>query len=418
MKGLFAPLILLGSVGILYFSYSLAGENILDVLIYLFIVSLTTPILYRMGVRKTDTSFPFSLFLFAFVLKVLGSLGRYWSLTDLYGGVGDAAAYHQQGQLIAEYISNLDFSFAVQAPEGTRGVIYLTGLLYSILPQSILGSYVFFGWLAFIGSILFYRTFRIVFPNVSPSFYRNIIFFLPSFLYWPSSLGKDAWIFFASSFVAYGLGLLFRNRSSRGLFWFIAGIALVSFIRPYVAAFIMVAVMMAYAVTILSGKVRLNPLYLMSFLVLLVIGYFVLSQGTSFLIGENIEETSLDELVDFYEQRRAITVKGGSKIEIPAVYTILGPIYAIATSLLRPFPFEAHNAQSLASSLETSLWLIIFIRKRRVFMEKLSLVRRNPFLAFLFFYVIIMIFAQTTTGNIGIIARQRVQFLPFLWMLF
>ena len=42
----------------------------------------------------------------------------------------------------------------------------------------------------------------------------------------------------------------------------------------------------------------------------------------------------------------------------------------------------------------------------------------QPWLAFSAAYAAIMIAALTTMGNFGILARQRVALLPFLWVLF
>ena len=88
------------------------------------------------------------------------------------------------------------------------------------------------------------------------------------------------------------------------------------------------------------------------------------------------------------------------------------------TALARPFPWEAHNAQSLLTSLETMIWLAFCWVQRRTFLEKLRSLRSDPFAAFALFYSVITLLALTSIGNFGIIARQRVMALPFLWMLF
>ena len=74
--------------------------------------------------------------------------------------------------------------------------------------------------------------------------------------------------------------------------------------------------------------------------------------------------------------------------------------------------------QSLIISLETVAWLVFCWIQRRVFLSKLRSLRSDPFAAFAVFYSLFMLLALTSVGNFGIIARQRVMVLPFLWMLF
>ncbi|MEZ4617175.1 MAG: hypothetical protein R2867_16930 [Caldilineaceae bacterium] len=72
----------------------------------------------------------------------------------------------------------------------------------------------------------------------------------------------------------------------------------------------------------------------------------------------------------------------------------------------------------LISALETSGWLVLALLKYRILFRKLRNVRSDPMTAFAFFYSLITLLALTTIGNFGILARQRVLILPYLWMLF
>jgi hypothetical protein len=69
-------------------------------------------------------------------------------------------------------------------------------------------------------------------------------------------------------------------------------------------------------------------------------------------------------------------------------------------------------------SLETMAWLVFCWFQRRVFVAKLRGIRSDPFAAFAIIYSVITLMALTSIGNFGIIVRQRVMVLPFLWMLF
>ena len=106
----------------------------------------------------------------------------------------------------------------------------------------MLGSFFFFAGLAFSGSILFYRASRLAFPEVAPHFFRGVIFFLPSILFWPSSLGKDALIFFGSGFLAYGLIKYIRRSQLSGLLLVALGLFLVGLVRPHIAMVAILAI--------------------------------------------------------------------------------------------------------------------------------------------------------------------------------
>ena len=69
-------------------------------------------------------------------------------------------------------------------------------------------------------------------------------------------------------------------------------------------------------------------------------------------------------------------------------------------------------------SLETVAWLVFCWVQRRVFITKVRSLRSDPFAAFAILYSLVTLLALTSIGNFGIIARQRVMVLPFLWMLF
>lgn len=372
---------------------------------------------FRLGVRRVDPRFPLALFLAAFCLKMLGATARYWALTDLYHSAGDAVRYLAEGRDVARSLAELDFSFDLDSPEGTTGMIVLAGILFTVCPVDLLASYYALSFLAFVGSVVFYRAFLLAFPTERAGTYGALLFFLPSILYWPSSLGKDAWVFFASSFVAHGLAALARRPSPGAHATLAAGLLLVSVVRPHVAALMVVALVATFALTALGSRAAVRPGFLLSASLLVALGFFFLTNATQSLLGVSLAETRFDELTDFYERRRSF-IAGGSQVEIPVVYSLFGPAYALVTVLFRPFPFEAHNPQALASSLETLGWLGIMLARRREFAARLRELPRSPLLGFAALYTVVMILAQTTTGNLGIIARQRVQFLPFLWMLF
>src|SRR5690606_4175461 len=119
----------------------------------------------------------------------------------------DAMAYFNEGSQIVAYFQALDFTvletYRFQG-EGTTWMIHLTALTYLFLPPSLPGSFLLFAGLAFAGSVLYYRSYRLVFSGQDSRLFLVLTFFSPSVLFWPSSLGKDAWIYFCTALVVWG----------------------------------------------------------------------------------------------------------------------------------------------------------------------------------------------------------------------
>jgi hypothetical protein len=385
--------------------------------VYLISVSCIPVLLYRPFIKSVDAHFPTWLFILAFFVKLSASALRYWTLVDIYSSMGDAIQYHEKGMEIASFLSSGDFSPLSQLKGGTSGLDLLTGIIYTLFPQNMEGAFVLFAALAFVGSIFFYRAFVIAFPDRPRALYRVLIFFLPSILFWPSSLGKDAIVFMGLGVAAYGMVLLLRKNSVRGLIWVSAGLAALLVVRPYTAGFFIFAAGTASIFVPDRTSRRSLGLWLVSGCLLVVIGFFVVQQSADFLKDSGMKEFSWQGVVDFYQSRKASSTGGGSRVLTPVVVTLLGPFYAIVTILFRPFPWEAHNPQSLIASLETLVWLTLIVKRRKLFLSRIRSALRDPFVAFIIIFSLTMIMVQTTTGNFAIIARQRVQFLPFFLML-
>ena len=389
----------------------------LAVFLYLAVAGGLALLLYQRGIKPVSPTFPVSLFVLALVVKLLGSVVRYWTVVDLYGGAADAPAYHAEGILLAPYFRDFDWSILDWYKfrgEGSTRMAILTGVLYSVMPASLAGSFIFFAVLAFAGSVLFYRGVRMASSDTWMSAYTIFVFFLPSILFWPSSLGKDAWVFFCSGLVAWGWASFVRRNHFWGLVVVGAALLLINLVRPHIAAFMGISLAAAYLMYA-TRAARSIVVWLAGAILLFSLGFYLVQSGAEFL---QLEELSLEAVEGFYAEQQARTTIGSSRYATVSVFTPTGAVVGLITALARPFPWETHNVQSLLVSLETVAWLVFCWIQRRVFLSKLRSLRGDPFAAFAVFYSLITLLALTSIGNFGIIARQRVMVLPFLWMLF
>ncbi len=395
------------------------GE-VLAVARYLPLVFLLAAFVYRKGMKPADGDFPPALYWLAFVLKLLSTAAYYWVVLEVYGR-GDANRYHKEAEYVSHYLSQFDFSTVAAYSYGRQGstnIIYLLSAVYSLLPASRLGGGFVFATLAFTGSVLFYRAYRLAFPESDGRFYGFIIFFLPSILFWTSAVGKDAWGFFASGFVAYGLAGYARQARPSGLAVAGLGLGLLYLARPHLAAFMILAAGIAFLLFYRVASVHRLLVWLLGLVVIIGGGVFVLQSAGEFLGLGSVLTISGEELEEFYDFRQDVSTTGGSEFAPPTAFDLFGLLSAPIVVLFRPFPWEAHNLWALITSLESVAWLALFLRRRRAFWPRLRSIRQDPWVAFAVGYSVIVIVALTTAGNFGIIARQRVALLPFLWLLF
>jgi hypothetical protein len=386
--------------------------------IYLAVISVGMFLLYRNGLKRVDPTFPTALFLLVFLVKLLSSVARYWMVYYLYNGMSDAAIYHQHGQILAQYFKVLDFSVIgtyVVRGEGTTMLAYITGLLYTIMPVSIAGAFFFFSGLAFTGTVLCYCAARVAWPEADLRYYTLCIFFLPSILFWPASLGKDAWVLCWSGVAVWGWVSFIRRQQMWGLLWIASALLMLQLIRPHIAALLALSIGAAYFLYSTVPGRRSIATWLVGGVAVIVLGYYMVQSGVGFLNLEDLSAESLELRIEEQQQR---TSQGGSKYEPVSIFTPAGFVTGFVTTAVRPFPWEANGAPMLFTSLETIGWLFFCWAQRRAFWGKLRAIRHDPVAAFALCYTVGMLLALTSMSNFGIIARQRVMALPFLWMLF
>ena len=86
---------------------------------------------------------------------------------------------------------------------------------------------------------------------------------------------------------------------------------------------------------------------------------------------------------------------------------------ATATVLFRPFPFEVGNVQSLLTAGEGVFLMWLVWRSRRRFANLWHEMRYSPYVSYAMGIALSFIYAFSAFSNFGILARQRVQVMPF-----
>lgn len=360
-----------------------------------------------------------NMLILGYVAKLGASSVRYWALEFLYNGVGDATGYHNHGI----QLSPVWRSFQVPPFEpGTEFVQVATGFIYVPHVPTKLGGFLIFATLAFLGQILLYAAFRRALPSPRLKWYALLIFFFPNIVYWPSSIGKESLMILFIGMAAYGAARLFASYEIRWMLILGIGLLGCAAIRSHIALLLAVslaaAMVLGRAPVTDHAKARRLAHLLVVGVVLVGVARFANDDFGIDLSG-GINETFLEEEIDpIFAGVEEQTSRGGSAVEGTAISSPLDVPEAVLRVIFRPLPTDAHNVQALVNSvLEGSLLLTLFIWRLPAILRNLPRMWRSPYLIFSFVYTAGFIFGHSAILNLGIVARQRSQLIPFVLVL-
>lgn len=345
----------------------------------------------------------------ALAAKLVASAARYRVAFDLYGGVADAARYHERGVAVAQSFGRGDFTIESPLPlVGTTFIELVTGVVYTVVGPTLIGAFVAFACLGFWGTYLFYRAFTLAAPDGAAPRYAALVLFFPSVLFWPASVGKDAWMLFGLGLATYGVARFLAGRR-----WavpsLVAGLAACCLVRPHVG----LAVAAAFAVALFLGR-RQRASRFVGLAVAAVAMAVVLVQVQRYFNLETVDAAAVESVLDTTREQ---TSQGGSAFEAPRTRAPAALPGAVLSVLFRPFPWEARSPLILAASLEGAVLFALCVRLRRSLLAALTRGRSQPFVLFASAYSLIFCLAFSNFGNFGILARQRVQLFPFVFVL-
>ena len=376
--------------------------------------AVTLP-LVRRGLRKDPDPLIGRIVIVAFVAKMLGSMARYALTYGLYDA-GDAEGYHLSGSRLAAAFWDGTYAQVVQVevPDltGTPFINLVTGLLYIITEPTKLGGFLIFAWFSFIGLFCFYKAVVVGFPAANHRGYAYLVFFLPSMLYWPSSIGKDAWICFGLGLSSYGIALIMRHQP---LGYPVAGLGLLATAgaRPHITVLVVVSLMMAYLLRRKSWReATFGPVgKMVGVVVLMGVGVLVVGKAASYFDVDEVSGGSVTEVLDTTDQR---TAQGGSEFEAVRVKSPTEFPNAVLAVLFRPWPWEAGNAQTLIAAAEGVMLLVLGAAATTRLLRLPRYIFQVPYVAYALTYTVMFVIAFSSIANFGILTRQRTQVLPLV----
>lgn len=408
------------ATGVLAVSMALTGavigvafgnNNVLGAMIVVPVLFGITAFIARRLATIDGNPIVFQMVMAGFFVKCAGVVVRYVVSFTLYG-TSDATEYNIHGKQIARGLRHGELVSQGGHWAGTNFVRLLTGIVYTVGPMSKLAGFMVFGWFSYLGALLFWRAYRKAISDRNDLRYLQWIVLLPTMAYWPSALGKDAWMVLCLGLAAYGVACILTTRPLLGWIAFSGGIAGVSEVRPHLGLSVVAGLVLAMLLRKWPTKGRFAALIAVGLVV--IAGMVVVGQASHFLgVGVFSQKGVQKELNDVQGR----TGEGGSEFHPVPVHSPVQFPLAVVTVLFRPLPFEAHNPQSLLVSIEDVVLLSVLVVGRKRWLRAFRLSRSRPFVLYCVGAISTFVIAYSSFSNFGLIARQRAQITPLLLVL-
>jgi hypothetical protein len=351
------------------------------------------------------------LIVLGFAAKLAGATVRYLALVYIFGG-GDATGYHTFAAGMAPFVRELDlaavFDRLGNLSFGTNTTKIAVTFLYTPYIPSMYGGFIELATFSFMGQIGFYTAFRRWVPTDRLKPYALGLFFLPTLLFWPSGVGKDAIMIGALGLAAAGFSATLSSYRLRYLLMGGLSLTLATLVRPHVSMLMLGAVFIAmvFGRGPTAARARTKRLAVTGLIALaLLIG----APRAVQLIDLELSAEGFENLI---EQQADRTGQGGSQIQGEAVTSPVQFPAAMLRVLFRPLPTEASSMEMLLTSLEGVALLALTVVLAPRMVRRLKRGFRNPWVIVSGVYTVGFIVAFSTVLNLGILARQRAQVLP------
>ena len=402
----YGSLAAVATIGLLVVFFGMSAET------FLYLSVLTIPVLFgaRLLLKYDTTMWLGKIVFYGWLAKLLGSAFRGYVALVLYGGRADAVGYYNSATFHVHEWREFIVPTITARSAGTNFTESITGFFFIPFVPDILGGFFLFAMLAFLGQMMFYAAFRKAIPAAGHKRYALAIFLLPSMVYWPSSIGKDALITFGIGMAAWGAASMFKGEWGNGIMGAGAGLLLAASIRPHVAALFFaatsVALLVSRAPTIKGGQ-------FLRIVLLVVMGVGLSLAAVRLSASYNVGLTA-EGFEGFASEVARRTSQGGSQVTGQPVSSLADIPEATLRVLYRPLLHEANSIQVLLSAIEGTFLLGLTIIALPRILGNLWAGRRHQYVALALAYTFGFVIAFSSFFNLGIIARQRVQVLPLL----
>lgn len=376
----------------------------------LFVVTL--PMFARQARREGDPRI-FWFLLVVFALKMLASSFRYFHVFHISDSGSDARQFDGQATAIALRFLDGDFTTGLSNLTESNWMRFFTAVIYTIVRPSVLAGFYVYAWMAFLGTYFFYRAFVLGVPDGDRRGYARWLFLMPSIMFWPSSIGKEAWLMFGLGIAAFGAAKVLRERLIPGLLVFGLGLGLAALVRVPFAVAMGVGLVVAGILRSHRAGLRLGPrtpfARVASLGVFAVLSLVLISTMGSYLSRSGLEGLSVDEII---VESESATAQGGSEFDATPITSPVTAVIGTITVLFRPFLNEAHTPEAAGTALEAMVLMFAVLLRIRSFPSAIRNLRMVPYAAFALLFTVGSIFMLSAVANFGILVRARTLLFP------
>ncbi len=396
----------------------------------------------------------------AFALRIVGAI-IYTMVIHYYYGFGDSHNYYQ-GVLDLHHAVSDDASFIndiygkmkLQPTDRIFPYFYYDGYgvshyymqevrTYNVsrfaLPFSLLFNKSFLcisfciSFLSFHGSWRIFKMFYEMYPTIHKKIALATLF-LPSLLFWGTSLLKDPICVAAMgyfTYACYSALIKKKNITSSIIIIILSGLVLNN-LKPYILL-CMSAVFMLWVFLRIRDKIEDKTMRIVStsFFVAaaMAVGFFL----SNSLADSEASQFSSDKLLGTVQKQQAIFGNsgedegggGGSKFSVAKAESPLqlaaGFPLGIVNTFFRPFPWDVRSPVAILSALEAFAFLALtwMCFRRLGIKQTFNIMFSEPVIAFCFIFAILFggIIGLTTT-NFGALSRYKIPCIPFYAMAF
>jgi hypothetical protein len=289
--------------------------------------------------------------------------------------------------------------------------------------NSYIGTAVLLATLCYVGIWRLFLLFNYIFPSIDKQFAISILF-IPSIVFWGSGILKDTITLGATGLFAahfYSLAIQRKYSISNLAYLFLAGYLLIA-IKPYI-----LFALIPGAIVWLSNEqlAKMQSQALRTFLAPIIfvlsigMGYFMLSQMSSYLGAYSLDNVLEKAVISNTDQKQAYY--GGNSFDIgtfdPTVSGVATKAHlAIFATLFRPTLLEARNPLMLISAFENAyilLLTLLLIFRLKIF-GFFRVVGEKPLLVFSLLFSLFFAFSVgIATSNFGTLVRLKIPCIPF-----
>jgi len=384
-----------------------SNTSILGLVALPLVAVLAHQIVRRAAARETRFDL-LGIAMFGLSLRAVGAFFR-------FNAPVDALVYHQEGSRIAPALRGLDFGVDTGRPiPGTGWIRYVSGITHAFVIDDMFVTFLIFMLLSFVGAFLCYLAFVRAVPEGDHRRYALLLFLWPSLVFWPSSIGKEAWMIFGLGVASWGVARIVTGRAGIGLLVTATGLLLLSLVRPHVALMAVVGLGVALLARPKSRSTFRIGGRIVIVLVLLIGGSLIVGRTSEVL---KIDLTGAEGINTALEETQEQTDQGGAQFNSAIVRSPLDYPEAFLTVWFRPLPVEVRDATGLLSAAENVFLLgLVLVSWRRLLGIPRALIR-TPYVTYAAAYSLVFVYAFSVIANFGILARQRTQGLVLFFVL-